>query len=291
MSRTPVRAEQLPSRSPRVASCAVRLRVPAPRQPNPDHRRPRRLPDSHPHSRAHVHARWPSSRRSARRPTSSSTPHWASCCSSTASRSRKSPTPLTVWGWNGSQWHVVARGDAPARVVGGVAFDTDRQTLVVYGGYEPGSNDCNDETWEWDGADWTQQLVDPAHRLRPPQDGLRPDDRPDRALRWPGQRGACERDDVGLGRHQVERADRGWAAQSGPLRLRPRQPELTAISCTAAMTDQGSLAISGPSPTASGSSSTPSTRVPARTSISPTTAMPTACCSSAARRRPPRSPR
>jgi hypothetical protein len=73
------------------------------------------------------------------------------------------PTTLTVWGWNGSAWHVVTSGPAPARVVGGAALDTDAEMLVVYGGFVPGVDPCNEETWQWNGApdEWSQVAADP----------------------------------------------------------------------------------------------------------------------------------
>jgi hypothetical protein len=46
-------------------------------------------------------------------------------------------------------------------VVPGIAFDTDRGTLVRYGGLPLDSNDCVDGTWEWDGGAWAQVDVAP----------------------------------------------------------------------------------------------------------------------------------
>src|SRR4051794_20647905 len=71
------------------------------------------------------------------------------------------PTMLTVWGWNGTEWHVTTSGDAPARVVGGAALDTRRNALTVYGGYVPGTDPCDTQTWEWNGSAWTAIAADP----------------------------------------------------------------------------------------------------------------------------------
>src|SRR4051794_24047856 len=72
------------------------------------------------------------------------------------------PTTLTVWGWNGGAWRVVTSGPAPARVVGGAALDSDAEILVVYGGFVPEIDPCNQETWQWDGAadEWTNVATD-----------------------------------------------------------------------------------------------------------------------------------
>ena len=71
------------------------------------------------------------------------------------------PKQLTVWGWNGSAWHAVTSGSAPARVVGGAALDESRRQLTVYGGYVPDTDPCNTETWQWNGAVWSNLEATP----------------------------------------------------------------------------------------------------------------------------------
>jgi len=57
-----------------------------------------------------------------------------------------------VWGWNGDQWTVVSADGPEGRDLGGVAYDSRRDVLVVYGGRSPTM--CYSDTWEWDGQTW-----------------------------------------------------------------------------------------------------------------------------------------
>jgi hypothetical protein len=70
-------------------------------------------------------------------------------------------TPLTIWGWNGTQWQRVAEGGPPGRILGGAAYDEKRNVLIVYGGRPVELGKCSQETWEWDGEAWTQKEVQP----------------------------------------------------------------------------------------------------------------------------------
>ena len=70
-------------------------------------------------------------------------------------------SPLTIWGWNGTQWQRVAEGGPPGRILGGAAYDEKRNVLVLYGGRPVALGKCSPETWEWDGDTWTQKDVQP----------------------------------------------------------------------------------------------------------------------------------
>jgi hypothetical protein len=61
--------------------------------------------------------------------------------------------------WNGSQWVLLATGGPPAREMATLATDTLRQVVVMYGGFGTvGSSGTRlDDTWEWNGAVWTQR--------------------------------------------------------------------------------------------------------------------------------------
>jgi hypothetical protein len=61
-----------------------------------------------------------------------------------------------TWEWNGLFWSKLSPVHAPiARAFHGMAYDTARNRMVLFGG------DLDrelDDTWEWDGNDWTQRL-------------------------------------------------------------------------------------------------------------------------------------
>jgi hypothetical protein len=67
--------------------------------------------------------------------------------------------------FDGTQWisNVPAHEPSP-RIGHAMAYDPARARIVLFGGGQQGSPVTNDETWEWDGADWQQQS--PA--VRPP---------------------------------------------------------------------------------------------------------------------------
>jgi hypothetical protein len=66
--------------------------------------------------------------------------------------------PTRIWGWTGQRWALLAgEGDPPGRDVGGAAYDSRRQRVVVYGGLFLGLPDCNRDTWEWDQQGWTKR--------------------------------------------------------------------------------------------------------------------------------------
>jgi hypothetical protein len=60
-----------------------------------------------------------------------------------------------LWGWDGA-WQVVGESGPDGRALGGVAYDPVRDRVVVYGGYSLASNECQYDTWEWDGQGWHQ---------------------------------------------------------------------------------------------------------------------------------------
>ena len=68
---------------------------------------------------------------------------------------------LDTWRWMGTTWRKLHPGTAPfARAWGLVALDLSRKNVVVSGGL---GDIRTDNTWTWDGADWTQQS--PAHPM------------------------------------------------------------------------------------------------------------------------------
>lgn len=60
-----------------------------------------------------------------------------------------------TWWWNGVTWTMLASGGPPARCCHDMAYDSDRDRVVLFGGWNGGNLG---DTWEWDGAAWTQML-------------------------------------------------------------------------------------------------------------------------------------
>ncbi len=64
-----------------------------------------------------------------------------------------------TWEWNGQQWTLLA-DDAAGPIGGhgtgregfGMAYDTIRQRVVIFGGHDDANNG---DTWEWNGANWS----------------------------------------------------------------------------------------------------------------------------------------
>lgn len=65
------------------------------------------------------------------------------------------------WAWDGSDWFAVFCQHYPsARWMSAMVYDSDRQCLVLFGGYGP--SPLMSDTWEFDGVDWVQRVVSPA---------------------------------------------------------------------------------------------------------------------------------
>ena len=72
-------------------------------------------------------------------------------------RGKPASDPLELWGWDGTQWSLIsAEVDGPSwRNWPAVAYDTARDVLVIHGGLQQRGASF-DETWEWDGQEWTR---------------------------------------------------------------------------------------------------------------------------------------
>jgi len=74
-----------------------------------------------------------------------------------------------VWTWDGTKWHnIIQHGEHP-RAAYSMAYDSDRDRMIVIGEIDnsnPFKNPSLPEfTWEWDGQSWTKQdAVGPLHR-------------------------------------------------------------------------------------------------------------------------------
>lgn len=65
------------------------------------------------------------------------------------------PNHRSMWRWMGSDWQEVTAGlQPPNRSFPGLAYDSSRGVLVMFGGttYSPLG-----DTWEWDGVSWTER--------------------------------------------------------------------------------------------------------------------------------------
>jgi hypothetical protein len=64
-------------------------------------------------------------------------------------------TPVGTWQWDGVAWTQVSDVGPPARVLSGLAYDSSREKVVLFGGMNLDSTRESD-TWEWDGDTWEQ---------------------------------------------------------------------------------------------------------------------------------------
>jgi hypothetical protein len=68
-----------------------------------------------------------------------------------------------LWRWDGSSWTELAPATAlPPRKNHGVAYDSARQRVVVFGGIVGGlaaPSKSLDDTWEWNGQDWIDRTA------------------------------------------------------------------------------------------------------------------------------------
>ena len=66
-----------------------------------------------------------------------------------------------TWEWDGEHWKLVASDGPAARTLHGLAYDAARGRVVLFGGTSVLAPDAPSygDTWEWDGARWTQANV------------------------------------------------------------------------------------------------------------------------------------
>ena len=72
-------------------------------------------------------------------------------------RGKPADDPLELWGWDGTQWTLISADEnGPTwRNWAAAAYDSARDVLVIHGGLQTRRTSF-DETWEWDGQDWTR---------------------------------------------------------------------------------------------------------------------------------------
>jgi hypothetical protein len=76
-----------------------------------------------------------------------------------------SHSPLNdTWEWDATQWTRAADTGPVPREGHGMVYDGSN--VLLFGGQDPGSQDCFGDTWQWDGKHWTQlQDIGPAPRF------------------------------------------------------------------------------------------------------------------------------
>jgi uncharacterized protein (TIGR03437 family) len=84
--------------------------------------------------------------------------------------------PTTVlndtWTWDGTTWTQRFPTNSPsARFCQSMAFDSDHGVVVLFGGMGDGSQNGGflNDTWTWDGANWTQQPQQPVYSAPSPR--------------------------------------------------------------------------------------------------------------------------
>ncbi len=61
-----------------------------------------------------------------------------------------------TWSWDGKTWKKLADNGPAPRAMGYMAYDVNRDRVVLFGGRLGWPNDVND-TWEWDGVKWVEK--------------------------------------------------------------------------------------------------------------------------------------
>jgi hypothetical protein len=68
----------------------------------------------------------------------------------------------STWEWNGTSWSIDNPVSSPSpRLSPAVAYDPVNRDLLLFGGQGPHSSPLLNDTWSWNGNDWTQ--LSPAH--------------------------------------------------------------------------------------------------------------------------------
>jgi hypothetical protein len=61
-----------------------------------------------------------------------------------------------TWTWNGTAWTQRAPANSPSPRSGHtLAWDSSRQAVLLFGGFSPTNPSAPNETWEWNGSNWT----------------------------------------------------------------------------------------------------------------------------------------
>ncbi len=62
-----------------------------------------------------------------------------------------------TWVWDGHNWQALNPAHSPpARCCNAMAFDSNQEKVVLYGGWNNLTGEFFNDTWVWDGNDWTE---------------------------------------------------------------------------------------------------------------------------------------
>lgn len=71
-----------------------------------------------------------------------------------------------TWEWDGQDWTQVSETGPQARIIHAMAFDSSKNVVTLFGGrLEKAASTALNDTWEWNGQDWTQQDETGPNRL------------------------------------------------------------------------------------------------------------------------------
>ena len=72
-----------------------------------------------------------------------------------------------TWVWDGTNWiEKQPANSPPARIAGSMAYDPVRGRVVLFGGIMSGASGYYNDTWIWDGTDWTEVLAQNSPPMR-----------------------------------------------------------------------------------------------------------------------------
>jgi len=76
-----------------------------------------------------------------------------------------------TWVWDGTNWTPKSPATSPTPRIGpGLVYDSGHGQIVLFGGSDPANNLIFDDTWVWDGSNWTREI--PANFPTPPRSDI-----------------------------------------------------------------------------------------------------------------------
>lgn len=68
---------------------------------------------------------------------------------------------MQTWTWDGLEWQRIVPPFAspPGRRMPALAYDSERQLVLLFGGTDPSGTSSFDDLWEWDGSNWSMSRL------------------------------------------------------------------------------------------------------------------------------------